>query len=76
MEGGEDVASRGLMFRVRRVEEGETCGVQERRGRFRPVAPIGRRFREGGFDLRLPTLGGVEGDLEGYQSWRVEDVLV
>ena len=64
------------MIWVRGVEEGETGGVQERHGWFRFVTPVRRRFREGGFDLGFPALGGVQGDLEGYESWGVEDVLV
>ena len=66
VEGGEDVASYGLVVWVRGVEEGETGGVQERGRRFRFVAPVGGRFGEGGFDLGFAALGGVEGDLEGY----------
>ena len=30
------------------------------------MTPVGGCFCEGGFDLGLPALGAVEGDLEGY----------
>ena len=50
--------------------------MQEGGGRFGFVPPVRGCFREGGFDLGFAALGGVEGDLEGYESWRVEDVLV
>lgn len=77
VEGGEDVAGDGLVLRVRGVEKGETGRLQERRGGvFRSVAPVRRRFREGGFDLGFAALGGVEGDLKGDESRRVQDVLV
>ena len=66
VEGGEDVAGYGLVVWVRGVEEGETCGVQERGGRFRFVAPVRGCFGESGFDLGFAALGGVEGHLEGY----------
>ena len=58
------------------VEEGESGRVEEGRGRFRPVAPVGGRFGEGGFDLGFAALGAVEGDLEGDEAGGVEDVLV
>lgn len=76
VEGGEEIAGRGLVLRVRGIEEGEPRGLQKRHGGFRFVAPVGRRFGEGGFDLGFPALGAVEGDLEGYQTWGVEDVLI
>ena len=76
VEGGEDVSGEGLVGRVRRIEEGEAGGVQEGRGRFRPVAPVGGGFGEGGFGLGGAALRGVKGDLEGDEAGGVEDVLV
>lgn len=76
VEGGEEVAGGGLVVRVRGVEEGEPRGLQEPRGGFGFVAPVGRRFGEGGFDLGFPALGAVEGDLEGGEAGGVEDVLI
>ena len=66
VEGGEDGAGCGLVGWVCRVEEGEAGRVEERRGGFGFVTPVGGCFREGGFDLGFPALGAVEGDLEGY----------
>ena len=76
VEGGEDVAGEGLMGWVRGVEEGQSGCVEEGRGRFRSVAPVGGRFGEGGFDLGFAALGAVEGDLEGDEAGGVEDVLI
>lgn len=64
------------MGRVGGVEEGESGCVEEGRGRFRSVAPVGGRSGEGGFDLGFAALGAVEGDLEGDEAGGVEDVLV
>lgn len=63
VQGREDLGRQALMLRVPRVEQGASRGLEQVRGRFRFVAPVGRCSRKSGFDGSFPVLCAVEGDL-------------